>query len=318
VAVAVCTDAPRGWLGLMSAVETTSLSATTRKRRSLFISPVLDWTDAKAAREAVGLPPFLPAQKPEDSLDGLLETLSRQKADFDAKELRETRKKFSSTGSSLPSQTKRRSNAASVSKRSSSEPELSVPTFERMRVLGMGQDTKQLPSTMMGSAKFSIGPGYKKHRHLKGNYKVPVLDKRDEDYIPGGTIGPGPGHYDIRQIIGQASEEAGGGSTGGWMAGPHETFLRVFKGSEFREEATPEFFDKASVLLPEMSRAAIIQHVRWYADRALHNLKLEHTKQSFLDERLVIVELENTSAQTISRELSQQLEVSRKQRADEN
>lgn len=55
----------------------------------------------------------------------------------------------------------------------------------------------QVPTGMLGSAAYSFG----KPRHRKGTFKIPVLDARSPEYIPGMTPGSGPGAYDIHDTL---------------------------------------------------------------------------------------------------------------------
>jgi hypothetical protein len=65
--------------------------------------------------------------------------------------------------------------------------------------------------------------------------------------------------------------------TGGWLAGTHDIFLRVFK--DFKQKATPEFFDRLKVLLPDIPRITVAEHVKWFVDYEHHKMKLRHTTE---------------------------------------
>lgn len=56
---------------------------------------------------------------------------------------------------------------------------------------------QQLPSQLVGSHAYSFG----KPRHRRGTFKIPVLDSRSPEYIPGHTPGPGPGGYSIHDTV---------------------------------------------------------------------------------------------------------------------
>lgn len=134
---------------------------------------------------------------------------------------------------------------------------------------------KQKSSTFRNSAKYSLGPGYGKPRHLKGKLKIPIPEPRDRDFtIPSWT--PGPGAHDLPHCIGKHVKEAAGGPTGGWLAGSHDVFMRAFGSKRFNYQATPEFFDQMEVLLPDVPRTEIAEHVRWYADYERHKLRRQH------------------------------------------
>lgn len=55
----------------------------------------------------------------------------------------------------------------------------------------------QLTSQLVGAPAYSFG----KPRHRKGTFKIPVLDSRSPEYIPGATCAPGAGKYDIHDTI---------------------------------------------------------------------------------------------------------------------
>jgi len=55
----------------------------------------------------------------------------------------------------------------------------------------------QVSSTLVGSAAYSFG----KPRHRKGTFKIPVLDARSPEYVPGRTDAPGAGAYNIHGTI---------------------------------------------------------------------------------------------------------------------
>lgn len=238
--------------------------------------------DIKEFRSTVGLRPWTKI-RPEDDMDVLLLTLSSHKAPaLDAS--------VSRSASTLL----RRKKQLAASHKSASEPDLHAQTS----------------STIMGSSKFSFGPGFQKPRHLKGKLKIPVLEPRDPEYGEGASGAPGPGGYDIRHCLGQDAAEAGGGGTGGWMAGPHDVFMRVFK--DFKYQASPDFFDRLKVLLPETPRLSIVEHVRWYVNYKEHKMNLEHTATRFREQ--VMISNEAAMSQTFSKELLTTLGTGRKQR----
>lgn len=55
----------------------------------------------------------------------------------------------------------------------------------------------QLTSQLVGSPAYSFG----KPRHRKGTFKIPVLDSRSPEYIPGVTVAPGAGQYNIHDTL---------------------------------------------------------------------------------------------------------------------
>jgi len=56
---------------------------------------------------------------------------------------------------------------------------------------------QQLTSQLVGAPAYSFG----KPRHRKGTFKIPVLDSRSPEYIPGATCAPGAGTYDIHDTL---------------------------------------------------------------------------------------------------------------------
>eukprot|EP00928_Gymnodinium_smaydae_P076198 TRINITY_DN5917_c0_g1_i1.p1 TRINITY_DN5917_c0_g1~~TRINITY_DN5917_c0_g1_i1.p1 ORF type:complete len:745 (-),score=153.43 TRINITY_DN5917_c0_g1_i1:82-2316(-) len=167
------------------------------------------------------------------------------------------------------------------------------------------------PSTLPGSSKYSFGPGYQRPRHLKGKMKIPVLEPRDAECIPGNAWVPGPGAYENRHYLGLEAGEAGGGGTGGWNAKEHGVFLRVF--NSFKQQATEEFFDRLTVLLPDIPRLKIAEHVKWFGNYEHHKMKLDHQIARFREEKHILREV-SSGAETLSKGLLQRLENSKEER----
>lgn len=233
--------------------------ANAGKTRSLEDKPEpLDWKNERATRRTIGLEGGWKVHG--DSLESLLRTLKDQS--FHAQTAR---------SQTLPD------NSASLAWKQSSgmRKSFSAPNVEHV---------KQLPHCLSGSAKFSFGPGFQKPGALKGKMKIPVAGPRDAEYGASFAV-PGPGAYEIRGTIGNLNEEVGGGATGGWDAASHSTFVRVF--NSFHQQATPEFFDRVSVLLKDLPRMRIVDHVRWVADYEKHKMSLDHKNLIFREERLV-------------------------------
>jgi len=55
----------------------------------------------------------------------------------------------------------------------------------------------QLTSQLVGCPAYSFG----KPRHRKGTFKIPVLDSRSPEYVPGITCTPGVGHYQTQDTV---------------------------------------------------------------------------------------------------------------------
>jgi len=62
---------------------------------------------------------------------------------------------------------------------------------------------QQVNCNYRGAPKFSFGPGKGKPRHLAGKIGIEVIDPRSNDYVPGHTLAPGPGHYEYQQTVGR-------------------------------------------------------------------------------------------------------------------
>lgn len=130
----------------------------------------------------------------------------------------------------------------------------------------------QISLAHRNSAQYSFGPGFGEPHHAKGKHNAVE------------SCRPGVGQYEIPQTIGSPVKGLAGGATGGWFAGSHDVFMRVLARFEF--EATPQFFDDVSALLPDKSRADITEHVRWYADYNVHKLEQDHHVQRIREEAL--------------------------------
>jgi|Transcript_12423 hypothetical protein len=83
----------------------------------------------------------------------------------------------------------------------------------------------QVASNLHGSAAYSFG----RPKHRKGSFKIPVIDNRSPDYIPGFTGTPGPGDYDIHGTVSRHDTKYGhpgisrtGGSTFGNLSEPRD------------------------------------------------------------------------------------------------
>lgn len=55
----------------------------------------------------------------------------------------------------------------------------------------------QVPTGLVGSAAYSFG----KPRHRKGCFKIPTLDPRQPEFIPGYTDAPGAGAYEVHDTV---------------------------------------------------------------------------------------------------------------------
>lgn len=64
---------------------------------------------------------------------------------------------------------------------------------------------QQVSSTLAGSAKYSFGAP----KHRKGTFKIPVLDPRSAEYIPGVKNVPGAGQYEITSAISRHDKKLG-------------------------------------------------------------------------------------------------------------
>eukprot|EP00929_Paragymnodinium_shiwhaense_P050281 TRINITY_DN25323_c0_g1_i1.p1 TRINITY_DN25323_c0_g1~~TRINITY_DN25323_c0_g1_i1.p1 ORF type:complete len:646 (-),score=161.62 TRINITY_DN25323_c0_g1_i1:117-2054(-) len=272
--------------------KSSSLPAKARFTCELKTLPEIDWDNARNTLYTIGVEP---RQKAPDTLDDLMNTLTEAKME-EARTLKKTMKK----------------SASHTAARRLAE---SVP--DEVQAI-LNTEIRQLPSQFTGSATYSCGPGYQKPRHLRGKLKMPVLEPRDAGYVPSGTFNtPGPGHYDTRHYVGKDVGEAGGGGTGGWHQKDHQVFLRTFNGVDFRQEATPEFFDRLAVLLPHVPRRDLVEHVKWFADYELHKMKLEHTRSRFSEETRIAKDLGASQGFSITQELARQLEQFKGQRLDE-
>jgi len=56
---------------------------------------------------------------------------------------------------------------------------------------------QQVSTQLTGCPAYSFG----KPKHRKGCFKIPVLDSRSPEYVPGITFAPGPGNYDIHETL---------------------------------------------------------------------------------------------------------------------
>lgn len=65
------------------------------------------------------------------------------------------------------------------------------------RASSTGSLPRQLTSQLVGSPAYSFGVP----RHRKGTFKIPVLDSRSPEYIPGYTGTPGVGEYNIHSSL---------------------------------------------------------------------------------------------------------------------
>jgi len=266
-------------------------SSVSRVKVDLKDAPTIDWDDLQGSKTLIGLA----AWEQKDSIEDLIGTLSELKLEH----LDRTRK--------LDGTFRGASSSAKRMQKSSSEPTMGA----------IGAGPRQLPSHFLGSESFSFGPGYQKPRHLKGKLKVPVLEPRDPECLKmHDECVPGPGTHEVRHYLGLHSPEAGGGGTGGWPAGDHDVFLRVFHSSDFRGEASPDFFDRVKVLLPEVPRLKIVEHVKWLIDYEHHKLKLHHKGEKFREETHTALEFASTGEMTRSAPLMKKMEDSKAVRWD--
>lgn len=83
----------------------------------------------------------------------------------------------------------------------------------------------QVASQLHGSAAYSFG----RQRHRKGSFKIPVIDNRSPDFIPGFNGNPGPGDYDVHDTLSRHDTKYGhpgvsraGGSAWGNLTEPRD------------------------------------------------------------------------------------------------